>query len=201
VGQTLTPAGSRVQIAQVPPPLPRHSGHAPGRTLERVVDLPADPETLIEQARREAWRDPGLAAATLGRAAWWTLAHTPWQDLQAILAAAREDSGPAAAWQETALWGVSALAPDDPSRAAALIACVCLIESSLPARVDHAVGMLRAGSAVAARRKAPPPDDYLAQAACGLAAAGVLADPQAFVTQIRARLNQEHDEPASSTQA
>ena len=99
------------------------------------------------------------------------------------------------------MWGVSALAPDDPSRTAALIACVCLIESSLPARVDHAVDMLRAGSAVAARRKAPPPRDYLAQAAIGLAAAGVLADPQAFVSQIRARLNQEHDETASSAQA
>ena len=168
---------------------------------ERVVDVPADPETLIEQARREGWRDPGLAAATVGRAVWWTLTPTPWRDLQALLAAAREDSGPAAAWQETAIWDVSALAPDDPSRTAALIACVCLIESSLPARVDHAVDMLRAGSAVAARRKAPSPGDYLAQAAIGFAAAGVLADPQAFVTQVRARLNQEHDEAASSAQA
>ena len=60
--------------------------------------------------------------------------------------------------------------------------------------------MLRTGSAVAARRKLSP-DDYLAQAAFGLAAAGVLADPQAFVTQIRARLDQEHDEPTGSTQA
>jgi hypothetical protein len=168
---------------------------------ERVVDVPTDAETLIEQARREGWRDPGLAAATVGRAVWWTLTPTPWRDLQALLAAAREDAGPAAAWQETAMWGVSALAPDDPSRTAALIACVCLIESSLPARVDHAVDMLRAGSAVAARRKAPPPRDYLAQAAIGLAAAGVLADPQAFVTQIRARLNLEHDETAGSEQA
>ena len=93
---------------------------------ERVVDVPADAETLIEQARREGWSDLGLAAATLGRAVWWTLTPTPWADLQALLAAAREDSGPAAAWQETAMWGVAALAPDDPSRAAALIACVCL---------------------------------------------------------------------------
>jgi hypothetical protein len=168
---------------------------------ERVVDVPADPETLIEQARREGWSDPGLAAATIGRAVWWTLTPTPWRDLQAILGAARGDSGPAAAWQETAIRGVSALAPDDPSRTAALIACVCLIESSLPARVDHAVDMLSAGSAVAAQRKAPPPGDYLAQAAFGLAAAGVLADPQAFVTQIRARLNQEHGEAASRAQA
>jgi Domain of unknown function (DUF4365) len=164
---------------------------------ERVVDVPSDAETLIEQARREGWSDPGLAAATIGRAVWWTLTPTPWRDLQAILGAARQDSGPAAAWQETAIRGVSALAPDDPSRTAALIACVCLIESSLPARVDHAVDMLSAGSAVAAQRKAPPPGDYLAQAAFGLAAAGVLADPQAFVTQIRARLNQEHGEAAS----
>lgn len=165
---------------------------------ERVVDVPTDAETLIEQARREGWSDPGLAAATVGRAAWWTLTPIPWRDLQALLAAAREDSGPAAAWQETALWGVSALAPDEPARTATLIACVCLIETSLPARVDHAIDMLRAGSAVAAQRKAPPPADYLAQAAIGLAGAGVLADPQALVTQIRARLNQE-DEAASST--
>ena len=38
---------------------------------ERVVDVPADAETLIEQARREGWSDLGLAAATFGRAAWW----------------------------------------------------------------------------------------------------------------------------------
>jgi hypothetical protein len=168
---------------------------------ERVVDVPADAETLIEQARREGWSDLGLAAATLGRAVWWTLTPTPWGDLQALLAAAREDSGPAAAWQETAMWGVSALTPDAPSRAAALIACVCLIETSLPARVDHAVGMLRAGTAVAGRRNAPPPTDYLAQAAFSLAAVGVLADPQAFVTEIRASLDQEHDAAASSAPA
>ena len=131
---------------------------------ERVVDVPADAETLIEQARREGWSDLGLAAATVGRAVWWTLTPTPWGDLQALLAAAREDSGPAEAWQETAMWGVSALAPDDPSRTAALIACVCLIDSSSPP-ARHAVAMLRVGSAVAARRNAPPPADYLAQAA------------------------------------
>ena len=50
---------------------------------ERVVDVPADAETLIEQARREGWSDPGLAAATVGRAVWWTLTPTPWRDLQA----------------------------------------------------------------------------------------------------------------------
>jgi hypothetical protein len=36
---------------------------------ERIVDVPADAETLIEQARREGWSDLGLAAATVGRAA------------------------------------------------------------------------------------------------------------------------------------
>ena len=81
---------------------------------------------------------------------------TPWRDLRALLAAAREDSEPSAAWQETALWGVSALAADDPSRTATLIACVCLAETTLPSRVDHAVDMLRSGSAVAAQRKAHP---------------------------------------------
>ena len=121
---------------------------------ERVVDVPAYAEGLIEQARREGWNDPGLAAATVGRPVWWTLSPAPWGDLQAVLAAAREDSGPATAWQEMALWGVSALAPDDPASTAALIACVCLIETSLRARIDHAVAMLRAGSAVATRRKA-----------------------------------------------
>ena len=99
------------------------------------------------------------------------------------------------------MWGVSALTPDDPSRAAALIACVCLIQTSLPTRIDHAVDMLRAGTAVAARRNAPSPTDYLAQAAFSLAAAGVLADPQAFVTEIRARLDQEDDAAASSAPA
>jgi hypothetical protein len=89
------------------------------------------------------------------------------------------------------MWGVSALAPDDSARAAALIACVCLIENSLTSRVDHAVAMLRAGITVTARRNAPPPTDYLAQAAISLAAAGVLADPLAFVTEVRAHLDQD----------
>lgn len=161
---------------------------------ERVVDVPTDPDSLIEQARREGWSKLDLAAATLGRAVWWILTPTPWADLQALLAAVREDSGPAEAWQQTAMWGVSALAPDDPSRAAALIACVCLIENLLTGRVDHAVAMLRAGITVAARRNAPPPTDYLAQAAISLAAAGVLADPLAFVTEVRARLDQDQDD-------
>jgi hypothetical protein len=99
------------------------------------------------------------------------------------------------------MWGVSALAPDAPSRAAALIACVCLIETSLPGRVDHAIDMLRADTAVAARRNAPAPSDYLAQAAFVLAGADVLVAPQAFVTEIRARLDQENDDAAGSAQA
>ena len=166
---------------------------------ERVVDVPAYAEGLIEQARREGWNDPSLAAATVGRPAWWTLSPDPWADLQAVLAAAREDSGPATAWQEMALWGVSALAPDNPASTAALIACVCLIETSLRTRVDHAVAMLRAGSAVATRKKASSPSDYLVQAAIELAVAGVLTDPQVYVSQIRAHLNQDHDEDEAST--
>jgi hypothetical protein len=58
--------------------------------------------------------------------------------------------------------------------------------------------MLRAGTTVAARRNAPRPSYYLAQAAVGLADAGILADPQVFVTEIRARLDQEHDDAAST---
>ena len=73
--------------------------------------------------------------------------------------------------------GISALAPEDPARTAALIACVCLADSSACARVDHAVDMLRIGSAVAARRKSHSPVGYLAQAGTELAVAGVLADP------------------------
>jgi hypothetical protein len=95
------------------------------------------------------------------------------------------------------MWGVSMLAPDNPSHVAVLIACVCLIETSLPTRVDHALNMLRAGSAVAARKNAPVPSDYLAQAAFVLAGAGVLADPQGFVTEIRARLEQDRDDAKS----
>jgi tetratricopeptide (TPR) repeat protein len=158
---------------------------------ERVVDVPADPDSLIEQARREGWGKLDLAAATLGRAAWWTLTPTPWADLQTILAAAREDSGPAGAWQQTAMWGVSALAPDNPPRAAALIACVCLSGNSLAGRAEHAAAMLRVGAAVAARRNAPPPADYLAQAAISLATAGVLTDPLAFVIEVRVCLDQD----------
>jgi hypothetical protein len=138
---------------------------------ERVVDVPADPDTVVEQARNERWNDLGLAAATVGRAAWWTLTSTPWRDLQVILAAARAESDAAPTWQETAMWGAGALAPGDTARTATLIACVCLAETSLPGRVDHALGMLRAGSAVAAGLHAPPPVDYLAQAAIGLAVA------------------------------
>lgn len=61
---------------------------------ERVVDVPADAETLIEQARCEGWSDLGLAAATLGRAVWWALTPTPWGDLQALLAVARRTPAP-----------------------------------------------------------------------------------------------------------
>jgi hypothetical protein len=168
---------------------------------ERIADVPADAETLIEQARREGWSDPGLAAATVGRPIWWTLTPTPWSDLQTILAAARENSGAAEVWQKMAILGVSTLAPEDPSRAAARIACVCLIDSSPRTRIDHAVDMLRFGSTVAAQRKAHPPADYLAQAGTALAIAGVLPDPQTFVAQIRTRLNQDHAQTTTSPPA
>ena len=158
---------------------------------ERVVDVITDAETIIEQARHEEWGDPGLAAATVGRPTWWLLSPAPWNDLQAILAAARKDSGPVETWQATAMWGASALAPDDPSRMAVLIAGVCLVGSSSPDPASHAAAMLRIGSEVAAQRKAHPPADYLAQAGAELAAAGVLADPLSFIAQVRTHLHEE----------
>ncbi len=157
-----------------------------------------DAETLIEQARHEEWGDPGLAAATVGRPTWWLLSPAPWNDLQAILTAARNDSGPVETWQVTAMWGASALAPEDPSRMAALIAGVCLTDSSSPAPASHAAAMLRIGSEVAAQRKAHPPADYLAQAGAELAAAGVLADPLSFIAEVRAHLGKENPKKAAA---
>ena len=155
----------------------------------------ADAELIIEQARHEEWGDPSLAAATVGRPVWWLLTPAPWNDLQAILTAAREDSGPGEMWQTTAMWGASALAPEDPSRMAVLIAGVCLVGTSSAAPVADAVAMLRIGSGVAAQRKAHPPADYLAQAGAELAAAGVLADPQSFIAEVRFLIRQEgHNE-------
>ncbi len=165
---------------------------------ERVVDVLADAETIIEQARHEGWSDPSLAAATVGRPTWWSLSPTPWSDLQAILAAAREGSGSVQMWQATAMWGASALALEDPSRMAVLIAGVCLVDTSSPAHVTDAVAMLRIGSNVAAQRKAHPPGDYLAQAGTELAAAGVLADPQSFIAEVRSRIHEEDHDEAST---
>jgi hypothetical protein len=158
---------------------------------ERVVDVITDAETIIEQARHEEWGDPSLAAATVGRPTWWLLSPAPWTDLQAILTAAREDSGPAEMWQATAMWGASALATEDPSRMAVLIAGVCLVGTSSPSPVADAVTMLRIGSGVATQKKAHPPADYLAQAAAELAAAGVLANPQSFIAEVRSHLHEE----------
>jgi hypothetical protein len=166
---------------------------------ERVVDVITDAETIIEQARHEEWGDrPGLAAATVGRPTWWLLSPAPWNDLQAILAAARQDSGPVETWQAIAMWGASALAPEDPSRMAVLIASVCLADGSSPAPVSHAVAMLRIGSEVAAQRKARPPADYLAQAGAELAAAGVLADPLSLSAEVRSHLHEEDDREAGT---
>jgi len=158
---------------------------------ERVVDVITDAETIIEQARHEEWGDPGLAAATVGRPTWWLLSPAPWNDLQAILAAARKDSGPVETWQSTAMWGASVLAPDDPSRMAVLIAGVCLTDSSSRDPASHAAAMLRIGADVAAQRQARPPADYLAQAGAELAAVGVLADPLSFIAQVRTHLHEE----------
>ena len=165
---------------------------------ERVVDVITDAETITEQARHEEWGDPGLAAATVGRPTWWLLSPAPWNDLQAILAAARKDSGPVETWQATAMWGASALAPDDPSRMAVLIAGVCLADASSPDPASHAAAMLRIGADVAAQRKARPPDGYLAQAGAELAAAGVLADPLSFIAQVRTHLHEEDQDEAGA---
>jgi hypothetical protein len=89
------------------------------------------------------------------------------------------------------MWGASALAPDDPSRMAVLIAGVCLADGLSPAPASHAAAMLRIGAGVAAQRKARPPADYLAQAAAGLAVAGVLADPLPFIAEVRTHLHDE----------
>jgi tetratricopeptide (TPR) repeat protein len=165
---------------------------------ERVVDVITDAETIIEQGRREEWGDPSLAAATVGRPTWWLLSPAPWNDLQAILIAAGEDSGSAEMWQATAMWGASALATDDPSRMAVLIAGVCLVGTSSPSPVADAVTMLRIGSGVATQKKAHPPADYLAQAAAELAAAGVLANPQSFIAEVRSHLHKEGHTEASA---
>jgi hypothetical protein len=98
-------------------------------------------------------------------------------------------------WQATAMWGASALALENPSLMAVLIAGVCLVDTSSSVHAADAVAMLRIGSNVAARRKAHPPADYLAQAGTELAAAGVLADPQLFIAEIRSRIHEEdHNE-------
>jgi tetratricopeptide (TPR) repeat protein len=165
---------------------------------QRVVDVLSDAETIIEQARSEAWSDRGFAASTVGRPTWWSLSPTPWSDLQSILAAARQDSGPVEMWQATAMWGASALALEDPSRMAVLIAGVCLVDTSSPARVADAVAMLRIGSNVAAQRKSHHPADYLAQAATELAAVGVFTDPQSFIADVRRRIHDEDDDEAST---
>lgn len=165
---------------------------------ERVVDVLADAETIIEQARREGWADPSLAAATVGRPTWWSLSPTPWSDLQAILAAAREDLGAVDTWQATAMWGASGLALEDPSRMAVLIAGVCLVDTSSPAPAADAVAMLRIGSNVAAQRKAHPPADYLTQAGTELASAGVLTDPESFIAEVRSRIHEEDNGGANA---
>jgi tetratricopeptide (TPR) repeat protein len=165
---------------------------------ERVVDVFADPECIIEQAHSEGWSDPSLAASTVGRPTWWSLSPTPWSDLQSILAAAREDSCPVEMWQATAMWGASALALQDPSLMAVLIAGVCLVDTSSPVRVAHAVAMLRIGSNVATQRKAHQPADYLTQAGTELAAAGVFADPQSFIAEVRSRIHEEDHNDATS---
>jgi tetratricopeptide (TPR) repeat protein len=165
---------------------------------ERVVDVIADPDGIIEQARNERWNDPSLAASTIGRPAWWSLTPTPWNDLQAILTAAREDNGPLETWQTIAMWGASALALEDASGMAVLIAAVCLADTSSPTRVADAVAMLRIGSDVAARRKAHRPADYLAQAASELARAGLIEDVQSLIADIRSRIHEEdHNEPST----
>jgi hypothetical protein len=74
---------------------------------------------------------------------------------------------------------------------AVLIAGVCLVGTSSRASVADAVAMLRIGSRVAAQRKAHPPADYLTQAGAELAAAGVLADPQSFIVEVRFHIHEE----------
>jgi hypothetical protein len=93
------------------------------------------------------------------------------------------------------MWCASAFALEDLSLMAVLIAGVCLVDTSSPVHAADTVAMLRIGSNVAARRKAHPPADYLAQAGTELAAAGVLADPQSFIAEVRSRIHEEdHNE-------
>jgi tetratricopeptide (TPR) repeat protein len=160
---------------------------------ERIADMPADAGVIIEQARSENWSDAGLAVATIGRPTWWSQSPNPWIELRDVLTAAREDEGPVETWQATAMWGVSFLASEDPSRAAVLIACVCLIDTGTPAHIDHAIAALRMGAEVATRRKAHDPADYLTQAGTQLAVAGVSTDPHTLATQIRSRMRDEPD--------
>jgi hypothetical protein len=81
---------------------------------------------------------------------------------------------------------------------AVLIAGVCLVGTSSPSPVADAVTMLRIGSGVATQKKAHPPADYLAQAAAELAAAGVLANPQSFIAEVRSHLHEEGHTEASA---
>jgi hypothetical protein len=96
------------------------------------------------------------------------------------------------------MWGASALAPEDPSRMAALIAGVCLADGSSPAPASHAAALLRIGSEVATQKKAHPPADYLAQAGAELATAGILTDPLSFIAEVRAHLGKENHKEADA---
>lgn len=151
---------------------------------ERVVDLITEVKIIIEQARLEGWDAPDLAAATVGRPRWWLLSPAPWKDLLAILAAAGEDPRAADTWRATAMWGASALAPDDPARMGILIAGVCLVGAPAPASAADIVSALRTGSSIAVQAKARPPADFLVLAAAELAAAGVLAHPPALIAEV-----------------
>jgi tetratricopeptide (TPR) repeat protein len=164
------------------------------RALEqRVVDVPASVDTVIEQARRERWT-PTLAASTVGRPAWWHHAATPWQDLRDILVSAEDDGESTDAWQVAAMWGVSALTMDDPSATAVLLACVALIDTHRPIRAQRAAAMLGRASVVSTYRKAHSPTDYLVQATTELARQGVLEDPQEVIDRIRAVLDDSSGE-------
>jgi hypothetical protein len=154
---------------------------------ERVVDVPGDVSTVIEQARQEAWA-PGLAVATIGRPGWWQLTVTPWNDLQEILAAVHDDHLDLSGWQSAAMWGVTRIVPEDASATAVLLACVAMVSPVSPANLDHPARMFHLAGQIAERRGAHSPLDFLTQAATELAGAGLVDDAQSVVTDVRAAI-------------
>jgi hypothetical protein len=152
---------------------------------ERVVDIPADLDDIVELMRRDKCSLDGPAVVPLVRPAWWQWRTDHISDLKRIFAEVSVcDPELLPGWQIAAMRGLAATSPENADLAAVILAFVALLGFGDVLTVDVAREGLKRAAVLADALGVPDPHDKVVHAARMLSDMGRLEDPMEFVSGV-----------------